>query len=276
MKKPQPMKKTKQTTIPKLAKKIAQKAKEKKKAKHFRFLDLPPELRDMIYEMALTDANGISIVTKTRDNRSFPGRGRVYPQSAYRSSWRGGNRYLHAGAQEVSPIETKFIPAILAVNKQINAEAINYLYGHNFAFEDTAALFRFLSTIGLRNQQRLVNLEVMRWGVGRQTWKANNYAAMTTLAGATNLKSLALNCDIGSGSLRPRWVAKALFRDAHRFLEAYGSSNSRKDAAVDIIHVGDINFYVPAGQNLEPLVTLFKTELRTLLGATTITKKVRR
>ena len=106
-----------------------------KKEKPFRFLDLPPELRDMIYEMALTDVNGVGIVAKTRGYRRTAGRGPVYASYSYRrSGWGWGRRQLKHDSTSVVDAETKFVPALLAVNKQINLEGINYLYGQDFVF----------------------------------------------------------------------------------------------------------------------------------------------
>ena len=102
---------------PKKKTRKAAKPKKPVKVKPFRFLDLPPELRDMIYEMALVDPNDVSIVTRTRVYRQKPMRGPVYPEADYQAAgWRRSRRLLQ-GATQVSPISTTFIPALLAVNK---------------------------------------------------------------------------------------------------------------------------------------------------------------
>lgn len=245
------------------------KPKKPKKVEVFRFLDLPAELRDMIYEMTLSDANGLSIVSNQSGYRHIARRGPVYPMEYYLRGWRRHFRVTGERAyQQVSPISTRFVPALLAVNKQINAEAINFLYGHDFAFSDSTALHSFLATIGICNQRRLTNVEVKSWGQTGAA-KGNNHASLTLLAGATNLKSLTLACDVTVYSRKPSRIAARVFGDAHRFFEAYGAANGRKDAAVDILELDESSF-ASYGQtrvpDLEERVGRFKDGLRSLLG----------
>lgn len=114
----------------------------------------------MIYEMALTDANGVSIVSMLKAQRRTVRRGAVYDSDQYNYTWSRRRRYLNTGSQETAPKETSLVPSLLAVNKQIYAEGVNYLYGQEFCFEDTTALHHFLATIGIRNQPRLIDLTV--------------------------------------------------------------------------------------------------------------------
>lgn len=232
----------------------------------------------MIYEMTLADANGVSIVGQQSNHRHIARRGKVFAPEAYHHGFRRrSRRYLSSGSQELAPISTEFVPALLAVNQQINAEAINYLYGHDFIFADPTALHSFLATIGLRNQQRLTDIAIMAWGhsgVG----KGNNHASLTLLAGATQLKALRLTCDVRYYSSKPQYVARRVFLDAHWFLEAYGAANGRKDAGVDILHLKDENFEPYwQGQQVDKKASgqRFKTELRNLLGVNTSKQRSR-
>lgn len=232
----------------------------------------------MIYDLALTDANGVSIVGYQESYRHVARRGKVYASDAYRQTYRRRNhRYLKDGdQQEVSPIKTKFIPALLAVNKQIHDEGINLLYGHDFVFEDPTALHSFLAMIGPFNQKRLLNVGIMAWGQSG-VGKGNNHSGMTLLSGATNLKALNLMCDVGYYSNKPQWIARRLFRDGHWFFEAYGAANGRKDAVVDIIHMSDENFKARYYRNEKGDATKdeqrFRTELSALLGVMRAAKK---
>ena len=258
--------KTKKQAPPKKKAKSTLKA---KKEQSFRFLDLPAELRDMIYEMTLADANGVSIRGYQYGHRRVAHRGPVYAPDSYTRTYRG--RRLKDGQNEVRPISTDFIPGLLAVNKQINAEAINYLYGHEFVFENTTALHSFLAPMSARNKKRLKSLEIMAWGQSGEA-KGHNYSGLTLLSGATNLKSLRITCDVSYWSNQPGRIAARIFRDAHWFFEAYGAANGRKDAAVNILELDNSNFvswHASAPADMSVLVERFKISLRGLLGVKT-------
>jgi len=176
----------------------------------------------MIYEMALVDPNNVHVAVTSRGLRQMPYRTRMYGHTM-----------------------TKFRPALLAVNKQINAEAINYLYGHKFIFTGSAALMGFLFMIGHLNQKRLNVIRIESWGSSRGAKKVANHSGLTMLGGATNLKSL----EIGGMRDRrgPGEKAKLFFKDAHLFIQAFGIANGAKDAAVDIVELDRADFPVPYG-----------------------------
>lgn len=255
--------------------KKAKLVKKPTKEKSFRFLDLPAELRDMIYEKTLADANGVGIVAAQAGHRHVAIRGEVFTEQDLR--YRPYSRFKQAkqGAIELAPISTSFVPALLAVNKQVNAEGINYLYGQNFIFKDTTALHSFLAPIGTRNQQRLENIEVMAWGQSGVS-KGNNHAAFTLLAAATNLKSLRIRCNVSYSSNSPKRIANRVFKEAHWFLDAYGVANGRKDAAVDILELDTSNFktfiWDTEPEDAETKIKLFKKALSALLGVKTSRK----
>lgn len=241
-------------------------------------MDLPPELRDVIYEMVLTDPNGVTLVSKTKACRRTVRRGRVYDHDDG-SYWYGRRRVSNIDAQESAPKNTTMVPNLLAVNKQVRDEAINYLYNQDLIFEDTLALHRFLATIGLRNQKRLLNIELKAFATGRRTMPVN-YCAFALLGNATNLKSVKISRHHSGWYRSPANHAQGLYRDAHFFMEAFGDANGRKDAAVDIFDIAEDNFDAyhfsvysrrnrsserkdlsPAGNE-----EVFRNELRRLLG----------
>lgn len=212
-------------------------AKSSKPTKPFPFLSLPAELRDCIYEMALTDDRGIFLVSKTKSFRRTIARGR----EAYVDDPNHTSSDDRENDEVTEPVHNSLIPNLLAVNKQIHFEGIGYLYKQRIVLEDTMALHTFLAAIGPTNRLQLSGVTVRSWGYGRGTHKAMNVAALTLLGGCTNLKVFDLDCQIGH--LRtPRDLARQLYRDGHYFLEAYGAANGKKDAAVEVLRLSDWNF----------------------------------
>ncbi|KAK3111505.1 hypothetical protein LTR53_013186 [Teratosphaeriaceae sp. CCFEE 6253] len=229
-------------------------SKPKKAGKPFPFLMLPPELRDYIYELALVDQADLTLVSKTKK---------------YVASKSSQSQSQSTGGE---PAHTELIPALLAVNKQIHAEGIGYLYQQPIVLEDTYALHSFLAALG-GNRTQVTDLTVKGWGVSRGAHKAMNFSGLTLLSDCTNLKSLVLDCTIG-WVRNPKGLARQVYRDGVYFLEAYGAANGAKDAAVDLLELSEKNFdgtqnWVHQRQVLikkSDFKTQFEAELRKLLG----------
>lgn len=92
------------------------------------FLDLPPELRNKIYEHSLEDSGNIKVV-------------RTQTWSTY---------FRRDATYQLHP-RTRLNPALLATNRQVYSEAIGYLYGQDIAVPDIYAVRDFLLFIGPRN-----------------------------------------------------------------------------------------------------------------------------
>ncbi|KAK3696068.1 hypothetical protein LTR37_018149 [Vermiconidia calcicola] len=258
----------------------------KKPQKPFEFMSLPAELRDYIYELALVDPEGITVVSKTKAYRRTVARGAIsdngngfYPG---RSRGYHRRRYINLDddedgdeSQEPELDPKQLIPALLAVNKQVRAEATGYLYQQSIILEDTMALHTFLAAIGPANRSQVADLTIRAWGTGRGTHKAMNVAALTLLSTCTNLKSFNLDCEIG-WLREPKNLARRLYRDGHYFFEAYGVANGKKDAAVEVLGLNQWNFdrdhyysYRRSASQLpepEEFKAAFQAELRKLLG----------
>jgi hypothetical protein len=234
---------TKKPTKGKRAKKqriVVTKPKARKPEKPFPFLSLPAELRDQIYELALVEPEGITVVSRTKSYRRTITRGHIADHSRYYYPRRRRNQVTDSQS-DTYPQTKSLSPNLLAVNKQIRAEASGYLYQQTIVLEDTMTLHTFLAAIGHQNRLRLSDIVVKGWGGGRGAHKASNFASLTALAGCTNLKSFMLDCDIGW--LRsPKHLARQLFRDGHYFLEAFGAANGKKDAALGVLQLGDSNY----------------------------------
>ena len=188
--------------------------------------------------MALTDANSIFLISKTKRYRRTVQRS-VPAESNSFSYYRRGRYRYGSGSQslEASPNTTlpALVPNILLLNQAIYAEAQPILYaGNTFAVEDTMAMHAFLAIIGPKNRATITDLTVRGWGYTK-AHKALNHPAFTLLTGAINLKRLHLDCEISWGG--PKRIAKQLYRDAFHWLEAMGTGKGVFDAAVDIIEM---------------------------------------
>lgn len=247
----------------------APKPKKEKKQEPFPFLSLPAELRDYIYELALTEAEGITLVSTTKSFRRIVCRGEIdNTVSRYRRGvWTGGSDDMPARANTMSP-------NLLAVNKQIHAEGLAWLYQQPLFLQDTMTLHTFLATIGPENRKIVTDITVEGWGGGRGTHKAMNVASLTSMADCTNLKTFRLDCDV-AWYRKPRDLARQLYRDGHYFFERFGSANGKKDAIVDVLELNDNNFsrgnrYGWGMNNVAPNVEeskeMFAAEMSKLLG----------
>jgi hypothetical protein len=274
-------------------KKTPKKTPKKKKAKHahprqkvekpFPFMELPPELRDMIYEMALTEDAGVGIATKSKAYRRTICRAIIGDEEyRYRRRHRqrptGRGRPTQSQESDEEPQLPSLVPNLLAVSKQIHHEAVNILYGQDLKFHDADALHRFLAIIGPSNQKRLQSVDIVSFCTGRYKVTINHCAFMS-LAAATNLKTLRLNkADFRGWHTNAKGFARLLYGNAHYFLEAYGAANGRRDAAVDILEIDEEVFdsfwsyryrhgTVTKQPTLEENKVLFRAELCRLLGA---------
>lgn len=246
-------------------------AKKERPQKPFQFLSLPPELRDYIYELALTEEGGLMIVSSTKSFRRIVRRGAIYTDPSRFAYYRRGN---YAGGKEPMPARGDTLsPNLLAVNKQIRAEGTAWLYQQPLILQDTMTLHTFLAAIGPTNREAVTEIIVEGWGCGRGAHKAMNVAALTSLADCTNLRKLHMDCNVAAYR-RPRELARQLYRDGHFFFERFGAVKGKKDAIVDVLQLSENNFdrsgYYWGGNSPTPNVdecrAAFVAELRRLLG----------
>ncbi|KAI7320133.1 hypothetical protein KC315_g9541 [Hortaea werneckii] len=192
-----------------------------KNIKPFPLMELPPEIRDLIYEFALTDSTGTAIVVHTQNKRRVASRRR----------------------ERVRSPRCVLVPALLAASKQLHKEAYGFLYQTPLIFKDIHALHSFLAGIGShRAYVRDVLLQQWDYGYGRGTKNPMNYAAFPLLGLCTNLRSFTIEKGIGLRT-QPEKIAELVYRNSHFFLEAYGMAKGRKDAAVDVIVLDAPSYY---------------------------------
>ncbi|KAJ4290236.1 hypothetical protein N0V90_010451 [Kalmusia sp. IMI 367209] len=222
------------------------------KRRIFPFLQLPAEIRNMIYGLCLTDPAGIYLHSTTKKFRrtvcrvpEVDVRGQAYTPVHDGNSNSEDNENENEISQQPKPSEyvQPLVPALLAVCKQIHLEARDVLYAHDFYMHDTLAMHSFLVDLGARAAAYLKSVTLAEWGVGRGVHKAYNHAGFTALAAATNLEKFTFH-----GFLSWRQDSKAgatsFYRDAFPWLEAVGAARKKADAAVDLIeiHVSDVGY----------------------------------
>lgn len=119
--------------------------------KPFRFLDLPPELRNMIYRLVLVRRHPVY-------NASF---GRDPPPPRPLGTWRVWNEDLLEEMIRFSSA-LRFSPALPATSPTIYTEARTVLWGQPFLFSDTARLYQFLQEMSPSARVLLRNVTIRR------------------------------------------------------------------------------------------------------------------
>jgi hypothetical protein len=232
----------------------------------------------MIYELALTDDKGVFLTSKTEHYRRVVVRhhpdlntyNRRRDLDAFRRVISDGNS--DEDEEDGPPQPVSFVPSLLAVNRQINTEALAVLYSNKFTVEDTTALHTFVANLAPRSRELLEDITIQGWGYSR-THKALNHPGLTMLAFATNLKRVNFQCRLGWNST-PSAVARQIYRDGFHWLEAVGVAKGKTDAAVDIITLADHNLTGRAWRRTTDAVAptssvgrqMFEAEMRKLLG----------
>lgn len=216
---------------------------------------LPPELRNRIYELALTAPENIALKPKQKNYRRNPIR--IKPPS---------NTFV--------PHRFPLLPKLLQVNKQVYSEAQPILYGRNhFSFEDSNGMHCFLATIGTQNVASLTHVILSAYsgragGRDSSASSAMDYPAMVLLASARQLRVFETGC---AGYRLNEWElkknARGFFRMAYPWLDARG------DDAVEVLRLVEITLSMTWGQRSSRLPgqmeahkqSIFKKELRDLM-----------
>lgn len=217
-----------------------------------RSLTMPQEIRDEIYELALTEPDGITVTTRKSNHRHIVERGHIVVSEGNNYSGKQQPRYrgyrhtrIRAGASFTyfgTRRQASLSPSLCAVSKQMREEASSVLYKQEIILADTTALHVFITTIGPFNWRLLSHLTIKGWGVLKSN-SSHNFAAFAAMAGCVNLKSLFLDCSITTYPNTPaHQLAEQIYTNAHFFLEAYGTANGRYDAALDVLEMSMFHF----------------------------------
>ncbi|KAI4738187.1 hypothetical protein E4T50_11349 [Aureobasidium sp. EXF-12298] len=170
-------------------KKQAKKSKKVKKVKEvpFRFMDLPPEIRVMIYKACLVEsAKDLTYVTnKTNGRDIFRG---SMKRSQIGRNWGGWRYKIKHDRYDVQ--RTPLLPVILRINKAIRDEAIPYLYAQPFHFATTHTFQLFFGRLSPANRMLLRNITIDGWTDTKQARMKDAQIIFSLLISATNIRSI--------------------------------------------------------------------------------------
>jgi hypothetical protein len=177
-------------------KKAAKKSKKKvKKIKDvpFPFMELPPEIRFMIYKMCLVEsARELSFVSNSTGRD-------VYRGTVKRSNngW-GAYNFKTKRERTWDANRTALQPVILRINKAIRDEAIDLLYSQTFHFATTHAFQQWFMRISPANRMLLRNIVIKGWTDYRTGRAKDVQHIFTLLMSAPNLRSILLDRHVWS------------------------------------------------------------------------------
>ncbi|CAD0109083.1 unnamed protein product [Aureobasidium uvarum] len=168
-----------------------------KPVKPFPFLSLPTELRNKIYLLALQDPDGMVLNEGWRAYRRVPQRGQYHRYNNNNDRYDGlanlnfTRNVDSQGNRLPDSTVCTLLPSLLAVSKQIYAEAAAILYAQPLHFENTTALHSFLAPLSSQTASLIRSITIHTYETwGRGIRKAMNVSALTLLRSCSNLQML--------------------------------------------------------------------------------------
>ncbi|KAF2750759.1 hypothetical protein M011DRAFT_474262 [Sporormia fimetaria CBS 119925] len=178
-----------------------------KQSQPFRFLELPPSVRNRIYKILLRPEGGEIPITVTHGSHKF----------AYSRTFGSKNKL-----------------AILAVSKQVYDEATPIAYGYRFVFTGTQVLNIFLLQIHKRFIKYIGNIQSETYN------PASARNVFHTLQEATSLRRLSFK-HISSDQSPPTAI-KNFYDHANTWLHAVGTAK-QPDKGLSILNFGPTAFH---------------------------------
>ncbi|KAI4717507.1 hypothetical protein E4T48_06316 [Aureobasidium sp. EXF-10727] len=199
----------------KLALRRTQKKVKKIKDVPFPFMELPPEIRVMIYKTCLVESTrDLSFVPKSNGYEVTRG----FMEKTEHGS--GHYSYKVKRAKQESD-RTVLQPVILRINKAIRDEAIPYLYSQPIHFTSPQAFRLFFGRLSDAGRMSLRDITINGWCDSRTTRRKDVQAVFSLLISATNVRSILLNRHAWSDGDDPatnHWRRNSNFiRDPLRF-----------------------------------------------------------
>ncbi|KAL6704285.1 hypothetical protein ACN47E_008349 [Coniothyrium glycines] len=207
------------------------------KQKIFPFMELPAEIRNMIYTYTLTFPEGIHFVPARKHMRRTVER--ITPTTMSKASnWNGVrlNNRLRKESNAPVPLNT----SLLYVCKQIHQETREILYSNEFVFSNSLVLYSFLVNLGPSRSKSLRRLRLLNWVYGRAQ-NAYNHACFGVMVWATGITSFQIDARLVHFRDRSNGAEK-FYRNAFPWLEAVGVARGKADVAVDVLRFGEPAF----------------------------------
>ncbi|KAG9942440.1 hypothetical protein KCU85_g9203, partial [Aureobasidium melanogenum] len=165
-------------------KKQAKKIQKAKKIKEvpFRFMNLPPEIRVMIYKACLVESTkDLSYISKSNGRDIVRG-----SMKRSTNSWGGWRYRIERDRYDRTPL----LPVILRINKAIRDEAIGYLYAQPIHFATTHTFQLFFGRLSPANRMLLRNITIDGWTDTKHARVKDVQIIFSLLISATNVKSI--------------------------------------------------------------------------------------
>lgn len=230
----------------------AKRARKEKAVKPFPFLSLPTELRNKIYSMALEDPNGMVLREGWRSHhrvaiRGWLNRWDFYDAEGYSERYSGQlnvnleGTFLHARPDHWATLS----PALLAVNKQIHAEAKAMLYAQPLHFATTTALHNFLAPLSDTTCSLIRSITLHSYeNRGTGVRKAMKVSALTLLRNCKNLRTMRVEESLSNGYsyCAPeehhggKDLAEQIYRDGAFWLDIIGA-----DKALQVLDINGLD-----------------------------------
>ena len=215
----------------------------------FPLMELPLEIRIMIYKHLLEEkSNPLTLLTQGQAGQEVVRRGFLNKQDKPSS----GRQVLHKIVHKANDKDiTHLTPAIFLVCKLIHQEAIPILYGQSLEFEHPIALQKFLFSIGPNNRLLLQHIVLRGWQPDVfLVWQQAISSAFERLMSAQNLKSILMDRHTSSGTdrdgvrLDPKdWEFKARhLSERLEFWAQYMDNTKGKGSARSLLSFSDRNF----------------------------------
>ncbi|THZ21114.1 hypothetical protein D6C89_06822 [Aureobasidium pullulans] len=205
----------------------------------FPFLELPAEIRVMIYKHLLVESS-VELSYRTGGQGKGLSRG-CLTKVPGKHGRAGHDSWVTFKPKHEDDKPTPLQPAILRVCKFIRAEAIPLLYDQTFYFENPLALKRFLARITPSTLSLLRKIVIRGWAERNIPCWVNALAlAFAMLTTAHNLESVRFDRKVSGSSDQGFW-------DQRRFPEylqhlAVGGPQILDPKAAEILSFSDINF----------------------------------